>query len=45
VLAAMAESGPRRVEALFFVVLGNREHVWQQLYCTCSVTIAFGIGR
>jgi hypothetical protein len=34
------QSGPRCVEVSFFVAPGNREHAWQCLDCTCSVTVA-----
>jgi hypothetical protein len=35
------QSGPRCIEVLFFVALGNGEHVWQCLELTCGVTVAF----
>jgi hypothetical protein len=35
------QSGPRRMEVLFFVAPGNGEHVWQCLEFTCGVTVAF----
>ena len=35
----VTESGPRCAEVPFFVAPGNREHVWQYLNCTCSVTV------
>jgi hypothetical protein len=35
------QSGPRCIEVLFFVALGNGEHAWQCLDPTCGVTVAF----
>jgi hypothetical protein len=35
------QSGPRCIEAPFFVALGNGEHAWRCLERTCSVTVAF----